>query len=121
MLNPVYRRILMDIDISIGKESFTINIDNPYHFDLSAVMRNVVDFGKDRGMDIKGLRIEQLIPRMIRGVAGCEGGCPSDAKSFIREGFGNFNLSYVEGGILKAEHPLDNGERLQIKVFPEFD
>lgn len=111
----------MDIDVIIGNKSLTISLENAHRFDLAKLMENVIGFGNNMGADIKGLRIEKLIPRMIRGVAGCEGGCPSDAKSLVREGFGNFNLSYVEGGILKAEHPLDNGEHLQIKVFPEFD
>lgn len=111
----------MEIDISIGKESLTINIENPHRFDLAQVMRNVLEFGRDKGVDIKELRIDQLIPRMIRGVAGCEGGCPSDAKSVVREGFGNFDLSYVEGGILKAVQPLDNGKPLEIKIFPDFN
>jgi len=89
----------MDIDISIGKESFTINIDNPFHFDLSAVMRNVVDFGKDKGWTLRGLRSSNLSPECIRGVAGCGGWIPSDAKfKFIERASGIFNLSYVEGG-----------------------
>ena len=111
----------MDIDIMIGDKSLTVSLENAYRFDLVKVMKSVTDFGAGEGADIAGLKIEKLIPRMIKGVAGCEGGCPSDAKSFVREGFGNFSLSYVEGGILKAEHPLDSGECLQIKIFPEFD
>jgi hypothetical protein len=111
----------MDIDISIGRESLTINIENPHRFDLSRVVRDVADFGASRGIDIKELGIEKLIPRMIRGVAGCEGGCPSDAKGVVRDGFRNFTLSYVEGGILKAVHSPAEGEPLEIKVFPEFD
>jgi hypothetical protein len=111
----------MDIDITIGNKSLTISLENAHRFDLARLMENVINFSAGTGADIKGLRIEKLIPRMIKGVAGCEGGCPSDAKSVVREGFGDFNLSYVEGGILKAEHPLDNGESLQIKIFPEFD
>ncbi|MBI5740342.1 MAG: hypothetical protein HZA16_06420 [Nitrospirae bacterium] len=110
----------MDIDISVGKESVTINIENPHRVDLSQVIRSVIDFVKDKGIDIIDLRIDQLIPRMIRGVAGCEAGCPSNAKSVVREGFGNFSLSYVEGGILKAAYLPGNGTPLEIKVFPGF-
>lgn len=110
----------MDIDIRIGRESLTINIENPHRFDLTQVITNIADFGKKRGLSIQDLRVEQLLPRMIRGVAGCEGGCPSNAKSVAREGFGNFELSYVEGGILKAVHAFGNGDPLEIKVFPEF-
>ncbi|RJQ49998.1 MAG: hypothetical protein C4538_00915 [Nitrospiraceae bacterium] len=111
----------MDIDIRIGKESLTINIENPHRFDLTQIIRNIIDFGRKKGLDIQDLRVEQLIPRMIRGVAGCEGGCPSNAKNVAKEGFGNFNLSYVEGGILKAVYSLSNGDPFEIKVFPEFN
>jgi len=119
--NPFSWRTVMDIDISIGRESLTINIENPHRFDLPRIMRNVADFGSSKGVDLKKLGIEQLIPRMIRGVAGCEGGCPSDAKGVVREGFKDFTLSYVEGGILKAVHSPVRGEPLEIKIFPEFD
>ncbi len=111
----------MDIDIMIGDKSLTVSLENAYRFDLNKLMEDIIHFGADMEADITGLRIEKLIPRMIKGVAGCEGGCPSNAQSFVREGFGDFNLSYVEGGILKAEQLLYNGKTIQIKVFPEFD
>lgn len=110
----------MDIDVSIDNESMSITIDNPYSFDLSDVMQNLVNFGIKFGIDISSLEIEKLIPKMIKGVAGCEGGCPSDAKSLIRQGFGDFTLSYIEGGILSAAHSLKNGKSLEIRIFPEF-
>lgn len=110
----------MDIDIAIGKKSLTLSVENPFHFDLAQLLQRISEFCGEKGLDIKKFGIEKLIPRMIRGVAGCEGGCPSDAKSFVREGFGDFSLSYVEGGILKAVQPLDNGDHLEIKIFPEF-
>lgn len=111
----------MDIDIIIGDKSLNVSLENAFRFDAEKLMQKVNDFSRSLGTDISGLRIEKLIPRMIKGVAGCENGCPSDAKSFVREGFGNFSLSYVEGGILKAEQQLDNGKNLEIKIFPEFD
>ncbi len=111
----------MDIDVSINNESITINIENPHRFDLSQVTERIVDFGMKQGISLSELRIEKLIPRMIRGVAGCEGGCPSDAKGLVREGFGDFNLSYIEGGILSAVHGLENGKSLSVKIFPEFN
>jgi len=88
----------MEIDIRIGNDSMTINIENPYRFDTSRIVKNIMDFGLKCGVDLKGLGIERFIPRMIRGVAGCEGGCPSDARAFVKEGFGNFRVSYIEGG-----------------------
>lgn len=110
----------MDIDVSIGKESLPISIENPHRFDLDSVVKNVIEFGSKLGVDLGPLNIDKLIPRMIRGVAGCEGGCPSDAMSLVRQGFGQFDLSYVEGGILTAANSLDNGKPLEIKVFPDF-
>ena len=111
----------MDIDVRINSESLSISIDNPHRFDLAQVAGNILDFGKKFGVDLSPLEIERLIPRMIRGVAGCEGGCPSDAKNLVREGFGDFSISYVEGGILTANQTLQNGKPFEVKIFPEFD
>ncbi len=93
----------MDIDVRIDKESLNISIKNPYRFDLSQVTKNIIDFGNKFDVDFAPLEMEKLIPRMIKGVAGCEAGCPSDAKSLVRHGFGKFKLLYVEGGILTAD------------------
>jgi hypothetical protein len=111
----------MDIDVSINGKSLPINIENPYRLEMYDILRTIVDFGKEFGVDLTPLEIEKLIPRMIRGVAGCEGGCPSDAKSLVREGFGDFKIEYVEGGILTAVQTLNNGMPLEVKVFPDFD
>ena len=111
----------MDIDVSINKESLSINIDKPHRFDVARVTENIMDFGKQFGVDLLPLEINRLIPRMIRGVAGCEGGCPSDAQSLVREGFGKFSISYVEGGILTANQTLDDGKPFEVKIFPDFD
>lgn len=110
----------MDIDVSIGNESITINVKDPYRLEASQIAREIIDFGKKSGFDLAPLGIERLIPRMIRGVAGCEGGCPADAKSLVREGFGDFNLSYIEGGILSAVYSFGNGKSLSLKIFPGF-
>lgn len=110
----------MDIDISVGNESLSLNIDNPHRFNVSDMMNDVFSFGNNKGIDFRRLHIERLIPKMIRGVAGCEAGCPSNAQSVVREGFGGFKLEYVEGGILTASHSLENNKTLRIKVFPDF-
>ena len=110
----------MDIDIRVGNESLSFNIDNPHRFNISDVMNDVLSFGNNEGVDFYLLDVERLIPRMIRGVAGCEAGCPSDAHSVVREGFGSFKLEYVEGGILTATQALENNKTLQIKIFPDF-
>lgn len=111
----------MDIDVKINTESLHIEVENPYKVDVQQVSKEVHEFGGKFGLDLKPLDIENLIPRMIRGVAGCEGGCPSDAMRMVREGFGNFKLEYVEGGILTAAQTLENGTPVEIKLFPDFD
>ncbi len=111
----------MDIDVSIGKESLMLKIEDPYRFDMGPVMKSVIDFGLTSGVDLNKVEIQKLISKMIRGVAGCEGGCPADAKNLVREGFGGFSISYIEGGILSAVHILENGRPLEVKIFPEFD
>lgn len=111
----------MDIGISIGTEFLDVNIENPHEFDLTSVLSKIVDFGRSFEVDLTGLKIDRLIPKMIRGVAGCEGGCPADAKGLVRQGFGDFSLSYIEGGILSAVCTLDNGKPFSVKIFPEFN
>ena len=111
----------MDIDVSINNESMTISIEDPHKYNPSKETIGIINFGQKCGVDVSHLEIESLIPRMIRGVAGCEGGCPSDAKSLIRQGFGDFKLSYIEGGILSADCSLEGGKSFSVKIFPEFD
>lgn len=111
----------MDIDVKVDKESLHIEVENPYKVDVTKVTKDIHDFGDKLGVDLSHLNIKELIPRMIRGVAGCEGGCPSDAMRMVREGFGNFKLEYVEGGILTAIQTLDSGKPVEIKLFPDFD
>jgi len=110
----------MELDVSIGSESLSIDIDNPYKYDAVSNTRDIIDFGSKQGVDLTALQIESLVPRMIRGVAGCEQGCPSDAKSLVSEGFGKFTLSYIEGGILSAIQTLDDGKEISVKLFPDF-
>ncbi|MBI4687280.1 MAG: hypothetical protein HY756_05810 [Nitrospirae bacterium] len=110
----------MEIDVKIGKESIAFNIDNPFMFDEAGMLRDIVGFGTKHGVNLSGFSIDRLIKRMIKGVAGCEDGCPADAKAIVRAGFGSFSLSYIEGGILSAKADLGNGTPLEVKVFPEF-
>jgi hypothetical protein len=110
----------MDIDVRIGKVALTINIENPHRIDTAQVMQRIADLGKRCGVDMADLHIDKLIQRMVRGVSGCENGCPADAKSLVREGFQGFDISYIEGGILSADKTLMNGKSLGIKVFPDF-
>lgn len=110
----------MDVDIGIGGQTLTVHISDPRRFDPSVVTNKVKDLQQRSGVDLAELQVERLIERMIRGVAGCEGGCPADAKGLVREGFGKFNLSYVEGGILSAVQKLKDDQSLTVKVFPDF-
>lgn len=110
----------MDIDVKVDNESHSVSIDDPYKFDSVPVFREIIFFGDRCGIDFIPLQIDKLIIRMIRGVAGCEGGCPADAKSLVREGFGEFKLEYVEGGILTATHQNDSGKKIEVKIFPDF-
>ena len=111
----------MDLDIKIDSESLHIEIENPYKVDIPQVTKDIHDFGSKFEIDLSPLNIKNLIPRMIRGVAGCEGGCPTDAMRMVREGFGAFKLEYIEGGILTASQTLENGKPIEVKLFPDFD
>ncbi len=110
----------MELDVSIDSESLSIEIDNPYKYDAVSNTRDIIEFGSKLGVDLAPLEMEKLVPRMIRGVAGCEQGCPSDAKSMVSDGFGSFTLSYVEGGILTAVQTLDKDKEISVKLFPNF-
>ena len=111
----------MDIDVTIGEDSLTLNVTDPFGFGTSGDSKSIIDFGRKLGVDMVGIEVDKLIPRMIRGVAGCEGGCPADAQSLVRDGFGMFDLSYIEGGILSAVCGLEDGKSVSVKIFPEFD
>ena len=110
----------MDLDIRIGNEALPVDIKNPFRFDMSAVMNQIIEFGSKNEVTLVAYELDKLIPRMVKGVAGCEAGCPSDAQNVVRQGFGNFKMEYVEGGILTAIQILENSKELEIKIFPDF-
>ncbi|MCI4626057.1 MAG: hypothetical protein L3V56_08870 [Candidatus Magnetoovum sp. WYHC-5] len=110
----------MEIDVTIGDASMALDIENPYTIDMKKIMGDIDGFGKSCGVNIKELDVGGLIQSMIKGVAGCEHGCPADAKGLVYRGYGCFELSYVDGGILSAQCKLENGQKLFIKVFPGF-
>lgn len=110
----------MELDISLEKDSLSINIDNPFHMDVDSLVQQIGDFLSARGEELYGLDVRGLLPRMVRGIAGCERGCPADAKSFVSQGFDKFELAYVEGGILTANAKTPGGKVLSVKMFPEF-
>ncbi len=110
----------MVLDVVIDAESLTIEIADPFHPDLDKIYRQVQHFALVKGADIAGLDVKGLIPRIIRGIAGCERGCPADAKNVVASGFPGFELEYIEGGILAARSALKGGKVLQLRMFPDF-
>lgn len=110
----------MEIDVRLDKDSLSIPVENPFHLDLDAVVGKIEVFISSKGARLNGLDVKGLLPRMVRGVAGCEDGCPANALDFVDNGFRNFDLEYIEGGILSAKGLLENGAVLSIKMFPDF-
>jgi len=110
----------MDIDVSLNGESLPVHVENPHRLDVDDVAGRIGEFLKARGAVTDELDLEALLPRMVRGVAGCEGGCPADARQMVRDGFKEYRLDYIEGGILTATCDLEEGKRLEIKMFPDF-
>lgn len=110
----------MELDVSIEKDSLSIPIVNPFKLDLDALVGKIGEFCASRGIGPDDLDIQGLIPRMVKGIAGCEAGCPSNAKELVSRGYKNFELAYVEGGILTAQATTGDGKVLSLKMFPDF-
>ncbi|MBI4689228.1 MAG: hypothetical protein HY754_03010 [Nitrospirae bacterium] len=110
----------MELDVKIDNDSLLIPINNPFSLDLEITVKQIEGFASSKGIELHDLNIKGLIPKMIRGIAGCEQGCPSDAKSLTTRGFKGFDLEYVEGGILTAKAEPVNGRTLYLKMFPDF-
>lgn len=110
----------MDIDITFGGRSLPIKVENPHRMDTGAVVGRIGEFLAEDNVPSDGLYLEELLPRMVKGIAGCERGCPADAQSFVRKGFRQYNLEYIEGGILQARCEAAAGGVLEIRMFPEF-
>ncbi|MBI5848206.1 MAG: hypothetical protein HZB31_09715 [Nitrospirae bacterium] len=110
----------MILDVIIDNESLSIDIEDPFHPDINALFFRIEQFVHTKGTDISSLDIKELILRMIKGTAGCERGCPADAKGIVSQGFEGFALEYIEGGILSADALLCDGRSLALKMFPDF-
>jgi len=110
----------MELVISINKASQSITIENPFRLDLEAILEGIERLALDQGASVEGLDIRGLLPLMVKGIAGCEAGCPADAQRVVSRGYGNFALQYVEGGILTAAAPTGDGKTLSLKLFPDF-
>ena len=110
----------MELDIKISSDSLSIPISNPFKLELDYMMHKIMDFASSRGINLDNLDIRGLIPKMVKGIAGCERGCPSDAKGLVSRGVSDFKLEYIEGGILSATTKTADGTVIFIKMFPDF-
>ncbi len=109
----------MELDVSINKASISIPIENPFRIDLDGIVGRIDDLLRSQGAAREVLDIRGLRPLMVKGIAGCEAGCPADAQRVVSRGYANFDLRYVEGGILTATAKVGES-RLSLKLFPDF-
>ena len=109
----------MLLDAIVDGESVSIQIDDPFHPDLDGIIGKIKGLAASKGADLSVLDVRGLIPKMIRGIAGCESGCPSNAKELVSRGVRNFELQYIEGGILSARATEGSGSFI-LKMFPDF-
>jgi len=114
------RRFIIELDIKIGSDSLSIPISNPFKLELDSMMYKIMDFASSRGINLDNLDIRDLIPKMVKGIAGCERGCPADAKGLVSRGVTDFELEYIEGGILSAKAKTADGKAIFFKMFPDF-
>lgn len=116
----VDRRFFIELDIKIGSDSLSIPIKNPFQLELDSMVNKIEDFVSSKGISLDSLDIRGLIPKMAKGIAGCEKGCPSDAKGLVSRGVNGFELAYIEGGILSAKTTTVDGTVIFLKMFPDF-
>ena len=110
----------MELDVNIDGRSLSIPMEDPFRIDLEDTMRKIEAFASSGKSVLDGLDIRGLIPLMIKGIAGCERGCPADAKGVVSTGYAKFELQYIEGGILSAKAFTADGKTLHLKMFPDF-
>jgi len=110
----------MELDIRLNNEKLSLPIENPFRLDIDSLESRIREFLFSRGVRSDELDIRGLIPRMVKGIAGCEAGCPADALSVVKKGHQNFTLNYIEGGILSATAKVGPEHTLSLKLFPEF-
>lgn len=110
----------MVLDVGINEESITIEMPDPFRADIDGITNRIGQFASSKGVNTSGLDLKRLISGMIKGIAGCERGCPANARGFVSNGFRNFELKYIEGGILSAQAVIGDGRLLSLKMFPDF-
>src|SRR5512143_2661890 len=62
----------MVLDVIVNDSSISIQIEDPFHPDLDAIMGQIERAASSYSIDINGLDIRGLIQKMIGGIAGCE-------------------------------------------------
>jgi len=110
----------VELDVKIGSGSLSIPISKPFQLELDSMMEQIERFASSNGVDLGSLDIRGLIPKMVKGIAGCEKGCPSDAKGLVSRGVRDFELKYIEGGILSASAKTLDNTTISLKMFPDF-
>ncbi len=110
----------MELDVKVADKSLSIPIPDPFRLDLEALVARIEAFFTAQGATTSGLDFRGLVPKLIKGIAGCEGGCPADAQNFVSRGFTNFKLAYIEGGILQALAKTKEGKDVSLRMFPDF-
>jgi hypothetical protein len=110
----------VELDVRLEKDALSITIADPFRLDIDSIVGQIENFLTTRGEALDDLDVRTLLPRMVKGIAGCEAGCPSDAKSVVKKGHRNFKLDYIEGGILSATAEIGQGKTLSLKLFPDF-
>jgi hypothetical protein len=108
------------LDVIINDASVSVQIYKPFKPDLDAINSQIERFASSKGSDIAALDVRGLIQKMINGIAGCERGCPANAKGLVSSGYKGFDVQYVEGGILTARIMTGDGSILCLKMFPDF-
>lgn len=110
----------MILELVVDGDSVTIPIAEPFKPDFNDILSRIERLAVSKGADIGPLDMKGLILEMIRGIAGCENGCPADAKRLISRGYSGFDLQYIEGGILTARATTGDGRPVHLKMFPDF-
>ncbi len=110
----------MELDVKVADKSLSIPIPDPFRLDVEAAVARIESFLTAQDATATGLDLRGLLPKLIKGIAGCEGGCPADAQSFVSRGFTNFKLAYIEGGILQALAKTKEGKDVSLRMFPDF-
>jgi len=110
----------VELDIKVAGQSLSIPIPDPFRLDLESIVTSIETFLASQGTASSSLDFRGLVPKLVRGIAGCESGCPADAQRFVAGGFINFKLAYIEGGILQAQAKAENGKEISVRMFPDF-